>query len=49
MANNAESKNGYVNFNLCRSFNQHIKTSMRILTGAAIHGEAAATSTTGLA
>jgi|TARA_R110001606_G_scaffold225307_1_gene373386 hypothetical protein len=49
MANNAESKNGYVNFNLCRSFNQHIKTSMTILTGAAIPGEAAATSTTGLA
>ena len=34
MANNAESKNGYVNYNLCRSFNQNIKTSLTMLTGA---------------
>ena len=38
MANNAESKNGYVNYNLCRSFNQNIKTSLTMLTGAAVPG-----------
>ncbi len=45
MANNAESKNGYVNFNLCRSFNQRIETSLTMLTGAAVPGFTGATST----
>ena len=45
MANNAESKNGYVNFNLCRSFNQLIGTSLTMLTGAAVPGFTGATTT----
>jgi len=45
MANNAESKNGYVNFNLCRSFNQRIGTSLTMLTGAAVPGFTGATTT----
>lgn len=43
MANNAESKNGYVNFNLCRSFNQRITTALTMLTGAAVPGFTGAT------
>lgn len=45
MANNAESKNGYVNFNLCRSFNQRIGTSLTMLTGAVVPGFTGATTT----
>ena len=49
MANNAESENGYINFNLCRSFNQNIKTSLTMLTGAAVPGFAGATTSRGIA
>ena len=36
MADNSNNGSGYVNYNICRSFNQHIKTSMTMLTGAEV-------------
>ena len=36
MADNSNNGSGYVNFNICRSFNQNISTTLTMLTGAAI-------------
>lgn len=34
MADNSNNGSGYVNFNICRSFNQTISTSLTMFTGA---------------
>lgn len=36
MATNANNGSGYVNYNICRSFNQNINTSLTMLTGAEV-------------
>ena len=36
MADNSNNGSGYVNFNICRSFNQNIDTTLTMLTGAEI-------------
>ncbi len=36
MADNSNNGSGYVNFNICRSFNQNISTTLTMLTGAEI-------------
>ncbi len=36
MADNSNNGSGYVNYNICRSFNQHITTSLTMLTGAEV-------------
>ena len=36
MADNSNNGSGYINYNICRSFNQHISTSLTMLTGAEI-------------
>tara|TARA_R110000851_G_scaffold245017_1_gene397814 strand:+ start:149 stop:544 length:396 start_codon:yes stop_codon:yes gene_type:complete len=38
MADNTQPTSGYVNYNLCRSFNQHITTALTMLTGASTPG-----------
>jgi len=36
MADNSNNGSGYVNFNICRSFNQNIDTTLTMLTGAEV-------------
>jgi len=36
MADNSNNGSGYRNFNICRSFNQNISTSLTMLTGAEV-------------
>ncbi len=36
MADNSNNGSGYVNYNICRSFNQNISTSLTMLTGAEV-------------
>lgn len=36
MADNFNNGSGYVNYNLCRSFNQNIDTTLTMLTGAEV-------------
>jgi hypothetical protein len=38
MADNTNTRSGYVNYNRCRSFNQNINTSLTMLTGAEVPG-----------
>lgn len=34
MSTNADNNSGYINYNLCRSFNQRVATTLTMLTGA---------------
>lgn len=43
MADNTNTRSGYVNYNRCRSFNQNIGTSLTMLTGAELPGFASTT------
>jgi len=36
MADNSNNGSGYVNYNICRSFNQNIDTTLTMLTGAEV-------------
>ena len=38
MADNSNNGSGYVNYNICRSFNQNIDTTLTMLTGAVVPG-----------
>ncbi len=38
MADNSNNGSGYVNYNICRSFNQTIDTTLTMLTGAEVPG-----------
>lgn len=38
MADNSNNGSGYVNYNICRSFNQNIETTITMLTGAVVPG-----------
>lgn len=38
MADNTNTRSGYVNYNRCRSFNQTVGTSLTMLTGAEVPG-----------
>lgn len=46
MADNYNNGSGYVNYNICRSFNQNIDTTLTMLTGAEVPGFTTTTNST---